>query len=763
MALRHRYRTQPSRLIRPLAILIALALGAGLIWTMQSAFSVGHDMIRSVDESKLEARMRAEERAARREEMRITAVPSTTKMEDPGPLRALSGRVVFPPGTPADEDVSVVLYDELDSKIVHDRQRLGPDRSFRLGVPANIEVARVSLQAHYLFLDVCVHVVLDDLSSELVLEPKLGGRVLGECRVPAQRLCIAPWIRALDVYLSSVSDAPGTHVQRGGGRKLELPAYTENSEYMNGRTATFDAQLGFECGGVLPGVPCEFQFFHGPHLLEAMGPVRVAPGETTRVELRLVPLVLIEGIVVDEKSKPLAGATCALDDADADQGVPTTDSAGRFCLPARSDGVITILARLEGYHDTRLRMEDTVFGTDRTDLRLTMRRIRPPVSSIEGRVVWEDGSPAGGAFVLAEPSEGSEVDPHLARSDSEGRFMIERLEAGLFDLNARARTFVAVTTSDDESEGENPRRWGVAHASQVSTDGKTPVELRLGAGARLRGRVIDDEQQPIPAFRLSARAAGAGLLNELPAFDLADTFHDPAGRFEIAGLHPGSWDIQASCGSFRSALRRIEITEQDASIEVLLTRRGALYGSVVDEQGKPMPRIDVVLFDTRTSRDGKVSWFTGSDKRTSADEEGRFSFPSCPRGDYFLMAGRDAGPCAGPDTIHVDRDRALEAHRLEVRPLGSAHGTVLDELGRPVHGAEVHLQSQEPWTSFWHSGHADVTGPEGNFTFERVYPGQYKLFAYRGGQSTGAVPVEVTTTEGAALSIELKPKANPRR
>ena len=191
----------------------------------------------------------------------------------------------------------------------------------------------------------------------------------------------------------------------------------------------------------------------------------------------------------------------------------------------------------------------------------------------------------------------------------------------------------------------------------------------------------------------------------------------------------------------------------------LLIAQNAVYkisGTVVESAtNHPLPRILVQIASTQ-ARNATQSVITGAD--------GAFSFANIPPGKYSLSAGRSnsgmqlyQGEEGFSTAIVVGPDLNSEGIIFPLQKSASISGTVLDEEGTGLRGAQVHL--------YWQhlvSGRLELTGPgtqvtksSGQFRFGHLQEGTYYLavqahpwYAQNGG------PAMMNSTNAAQNSGE---------
>ena len=197
-------------------------------------------------------------------------------------------------------------------------------------------------------------------------------------------------------------------------------------------------------------------------------------------------------------------------------------------------------------------------------------------------------------------------------------------------------------------------------------------------------------------------------------------------------------------------------------------------GRVVDEEGKPLPKMTVVA----ASADSRIvlASITGAD--------GRFSI-TARTGSYYLFASRhffgpristDSQPSMEdnlrfwyPGVIHSDeaqevRLRAgVQFYEIKVRSVPSyrVRGVVLDDKGDPTPGVQVSLYQIDRLDT---GGFASVTSaPDGTFGFKGVAEGKWRLFAVSGvnpAKRSGQAEIFVSRRDLENAELRLAPASN---
>lgn len=334
--------------------------------------------------------------------------------------------------------------------------------------------------------------------------------------------------------------------------------------------------------------------------------VELSDNPTGPVVLRAQGGVDVTGRVVDDAGRPLpAEVWLSATPGDELEGdiVTTTDATGAFhlrnvrpgsCLsawspahararavPARTNGPTTLVLPRGGGAIDGVVVDDT--GAALADA-VVVIGLGP--EGISARV-------AGGWLAETPP-------PRQFRSDADGAFHVEGMEAGEHPIVVRSRGRAPTLT------------WANVRAGET-----TRAVVRLTEGVTLQGRVVDERGAPLGDVRVSCR-------NDDP-FTAADIDTDADGRFEFAALPCGSLALSAR-GRNSIAIEQVLEHGPGAHATTLVARQLVAHHGVVTtldgrglagwELALPLPnarRIDPAAHAGVAEADGTAVLFTNAE------------------------------------------------------------------------------------------------------------------------------------------------------
>jgi protocatechuate 3,4-dioxygenase beta subunit len=389
-------------------------------------------------------------------------------------------------------------------------------------------------------------------------------------------------------------------------------------------------------------------------------------------DLVLVSGAVIEGRVVDHRGTPIAKAEIDLSCSDffpwrfsqsAAAEPLATGADGRFRVEDLTPGSPCNLSiRHAGF--TRARLPG-VNAPTREPLRIELATARV----LSGRVVGPLGEPVPrAAITLSESSEirlggggGSSGTRSEGggRADAEGRFRIDELAAGPFNLTVSAPGYKQRTLQGIE----------------IPETGGPALEISLSKGATLTGRVVDSRGEPVAGATLYASQAEP----QTGGFQQVEGSADGDGRYRLEGLEIATYWATATSPDGETLEASVKVRPGINPLDFTFPGGVDVEGRVLDRDGVPLPGATASL---KPVPGGKVF-------HAVAGAEGFFRIRTVADGDY-LLAGQAEGfaATAQPGEIHVsgqavqglelrlDRGTVLTGKLIGVAPEQLAIGAI---------------------------------------------------------------------------------------
>jgi hypothetical protein len=482
-----------------------------------------------------------------------------------------------------------------------------------------------------------------------------------------------------------VSDGDGW----GGYRKRELASITTAAD---GRFH-FDGKVIGKCAVVMATKAGMCFAVHCPHLLSS--------GEMT---LRLGPPAELEGFVVDDAGKPVAGVDLKVVFEELlilprETVTTSTDKQGRFRIPNLSrDAAIGFDMSASG-HARALANGPFVPG------QRGLRFVLPPEGRLSGTVVAKDtGKPLANVRLTAMSGVPSGMHHAYAKTDQAGQFTMSGLSGGKYKIE---------TIGEIVNDELMPPEW-IGSTEQVEK-----VEVEAG---KLTSNVrIEAVQSGLLELVLVDAATGEpvrdnGVVFVSPEKDLRINHWGRQSKDGVVRLHvtTGSYVITGAVTTAYSLKKpksdpfRVESGKTNRVTLAVRTHEktrdnpaakpaACATGIACDPQGKPVAKANV-----------KVLSLSGGISESVAGDDGRFSIPAAniglfacfawirhPDKDLVALATAALGE-ADPDEgkLAEQGDVVLRAapRKVTLQPPVSLSGVVCDPKVAPIVGATVTAQ-----------------------------------------------------------------------
>lgn len=302
------------------------------------------------------------------------------------------------------------------------------------------------------------------------------------------------------------------------------------------------------------------------------GPVMVTLSETSDpvvVRMRAGAGLAVE--VVDAKNQPIAGAEVTVPALETIR--ETTDAEGVATITNVPAGQTVVRASAQGFavgHSLAI-----VSGGADTPNQSRITLLRGTLLS--GKVVDQDGKAIAGAHVAARLA-GSFF--HLQDPKEDG---VVSDTKGAFELTVPQGTLQLIAVHDEHPPATSER-------IAVAGDAVRDVVVTMHEGATISGRVITSAGSavPWPTVRVLSKAIGGSGTHR-------QVIGDKDGTFNVSGLPKEELLVHGANQEAASEPTSVDMRSKsrEKNIEITLTVEGTISGTVVDENGEPVPEAQV--------------------------------------------------------------------------------------------------------------------------------------------------------------------------
>ncbi len=246
----------------------------------------------------------------------------------------------------------------------------------------------------------------------------------------------------------------------------------------------------------------------------------------------------------------------------------------------------------------------------------TAARSAAPKPTLSGSVIDTQRRPIPGAEVR--------VGSARTRTDTRGRFRVQNLEPGPYQVSASARGYHDATRRVElRSEASQPITLALAAIDRRAAPAPAPAVRP----AQVIGQVLDPGKRPI---------AGAEV-----RVGSARTRTDTRGRFRVQDLEPGPYQVSASARDYRDTTRRVELrsgASQSVTLVLAAVERKVVTPVPRPVRPTPTPALRPAEVIGQVLDPGKRPVVSAEvrigDKRTRTDKYGRFSVPNLEPGHH---------------------------------------------------------------------------------------------------------------------------------
>lgn len=459
----------------------------------------------------------------------------------------------------------------------------------------------------------------------------------------------------------------------------------------------------------------------------AASPLRVIQGkEGAQADVRLQlgpPAGSVDGLVVDERGGPIAGAVVRIGEGNVSdikatiEGAPPlpaqvrSDAAGRFRAIGIATGLQPVVARAPGRAAWSGTVE--VAANLATPLRIRLE----PGAALRGVVRNADGVPVDHAKV--EIGDARALDHFRATTASNGAFEIVGLGTG---------EIVVAASHDDFGTAEQRVRTAAGTV--------TACEVRLSAKALLNGRVEDEQGAPIAKAQLRCSAEG-GFTGGFQT--------DAEGRFVVRNCPEDTLLTVTVQAKGFDELQRAGVVPGGEPLVLRLRRSppptARITGIVAGPDGKPIANAMVGIYSNVMTRvDGNTS---GPDGRFDSGLVSPGTWQVCVMTSEHPQFESEARVLGANDVWDLGTIRLSAGGRATVAVDGDRTGMQL----RIVDGAA------KTWAVF--------TEVDGVLLSAPLAAGEHRLLVH--GKNVAAQSIPFTVRAGETTKVAVKPAPGVRQ
>ncbi|MGE5611413.1 MAG: carboxypeptidase regulatory-like domain-containing protein [Bacillota bacterium] len=396
-----------------------------------------------------------------------------------------------------------------------------------------------------------------------------------------------------------------------------------------------------------------------------------------RVKLR--PVGRLTGKVVDEKDRPVPGARIHMH---PDVPPVKSDAAGAF--------VLKVAPKDRDFDLCAITDDKSLGGVVRLKAGATEATIKvEPTADYDGVVTNTEGLPAANLSFYVDLRLNGQALYNVReepKTDLAGKFKIQHL--------IPHATYKAWWISDDQTNRDYDYSGDLLIEPAKLKPGE-PIAFQTKQFLNtLIGRVVNEKGEPIAGATIDT-----GLSDLLPQdlrFNLRQIAVDKKGEFTIRRLAAGMIRLRVRAPGYKAGSYRVPTDSIDFKAVLRPATEPCRYeATVVDEEGKPLQGVPVVLWEQSRDERGKVD-VRSRTLQTDGDGKARAELPSLTEKQartvflYCDLEGRNLA------FYRVAENEDVDVRLVAAKSSRGWQGRVVDSAGKPIANAMIHVTSYTP-------------------------------------------------------------------
>ena len=379
--------------------------------------------------------------------------------------------------------------------------------------------------------------------------------------------------------------------------------------------------------------------------------------------------------------------------------------------------------------------------------------------TVRGTVKDIEGTPLPGVDVRLRASRDSMDDilrllegTSVTRTREDGTYLLGPCFPGKGTMSITSPGYLLADGPGDTAGAGEEEPVAPSRTVEVVEGVEVTRDFVLSAAGVVEGTVRNAKGEPRVGFTVWIKKKDTyDMEAEGPATD-------GEGKFRVEGVGPGKSLVVSVRGpreEGESAAFDIDRGATVRDVDVTVGATNAITGTVRTRDGSPLvdPRLHLVMGNLdHTTMPWQMLTATWIGSVCIPEPDGSFTFEDVYPSEHGIVAfARGCSPTVVP-SVTVEKTGIVSGIEIVLGPGRSLGGTVVDEAGEPVAGAEVFLDAH-PRSFKTDDDLRQVTGADGRFALTDLAEGPVELIVRSAGRPEVRMAVETGTTD-VVLTLE---------